>query len=418
MQKKSPISSHLMNGMDSAFQNLLQVGEKIERVTHQIKTEIEHQKNKSELVFLQKLKPKITTLAKLYQEELICIEIIKNAEPDDVHKKTQIPLPLFVLEERAWRKFNLVNPWSELKLQSQTLLDLAIDYEIEQQKLSNEINKDSWLKETIESWKKELYLLGFSVQYKIKKKINPQEFDSLLNTFSEQSKAINRHLNAASKQQIKKNNAVNSSSNQVTIQIDDVEAIDKFVQEMEGFSQELDSLTETIIPLRSIEKKKPKNIDLTDIDEEISQILNPLQRNINEQRILQIENEIFDYFEKMNVVVKSSLSCDSRLLEYLLVRVKDITKLLIEKDFLLQDDANRYDGKLENFIKEHLAEKMSLFLVELLEPIKKTILENIDKENNEISLYNKKYKKNRPMKTMSEHEWFIFRKKLLDATFT
>jgi hypothetical protein len=391
-------------------------------VTQLITSEIEAQKDKNDLSFLQKLQPKINHLAKLYQDELICIEIIKHAEPENSCADPQTPLPLFILEERTWKKFKLINPWSELKLKNQTIVDLAIDYEIEQQKLSNESNKEGRLKEKIENWKNELYLLGFSVHYKIKKTFNPQEFDSLLNTFSQHNQNVDVELNLFSKQfEIKNNNFV-AKSTYTAIKKDlndlsksDSQTIDNFLQEMAGFNQELESLTETVIPLPVVEKKPLKDREFFYIDEELVDFLNPPQENINEQRILEIENEISTYFKKMDVVIKSSIGCDNRLLEYLSVRTKDIAKLLIEKDFLSEDHSKQSETNLARFIQANLAETTTLLLAELLEPIQKTLLANIDKENAEISRYNKKYKKNRQLKTMSEQEWDVFRTKLLNG---
>ncbi len=422
MQKQSPINSDLTNDIDSTFHKLLRIGEKIERVTQLITTEIKAQKDKNDLSFLQKLQPKINHLAKLYQDELICIELIKHAESENGVDKPKTPLPLFILEERTWKKFNLINPLSELKLQNQTLFDLAIDYEIEQQKLSNESNKESRLKETIDNWKKELYLLGFSVQYKIKKKFNPQEFDSLLNTFSEHNQHNDVELNLFSQQfELKKNHSVAKSTyTAIKKELNDLsksdsQTIDNFLREMEGFNQELESLTETVIPLPVVEKKPLRDREFFYIDEELADFLNPPQENINEQRALEIENEISAYFKKMDVVVKSSIGCDNRLLEYLSVRTKDIAKLLIEKDFLSEEHSKQSEKNLARFIQAELAETTALLLAELLEPIQKALLANIDKENAEISRYNKKYKKNRQLKTMSEQEWDVFRTKLLNG---
>jgi len=106
------------------------------------------------------------------------------------------------------------------------------------------------------------------------------------------------------------------------------------------------------------------------------------------------------------------MNCDNRLLEYLLVRMKGLSRVLIERDFLLANAVvNKED--LENFINANLAEKMITLLTELLEPIKEILLSNIKKENQEIKTYNNKYKKNRPLRELTEYNWNLFTKKLL-----
>jgi hypothetical protein len=466
------------NKIEVAFKKLLAVGEKISHLTGQIKAEIKKQKNKNELEFLQKLKPKIINLAQLHQEELGCIEVIKHNEAE-IASGTELTLPLlvplFILEEKIWKIFGLFNPWAELKLQNKTLLELAIENEIEQQTNSAINYEELQFKQQIANWRKELSLLGVSVHYKTNSKLNQHEFEKLLHNFAIEHQTADNELGfdliqIASKlpKPVEVKPVVNINVKEEIEQIklakehEDPQALDKFLQEMEDLTRQLDEIPEMtesgdILPKVGQEKKQLPNINLSTIDQEIEELLNPkpaphqsnpfkgylerfftgtlgleettdnnpkkelvivnpLEKNDDkQQQLLKLDGEIADYIEKMDIVINGSLACDARLFEYLKVRIKCIARLLIEKDFLLQNGMVENKEELEHYMSENLAEQMKSLASELLEPIKETLISNINKENQEIRIYNNKKKQNKPLKILHEYDWKAFSKKLLDG---
>lgn len=440
--------------IDDAFKKLLAVGEKIETLTLQINAEIKPQENKTELTFLQRLKPKVIKLAQLYQEELVCIEIIKHNEAEissGSELSPPLPVPLFILEEKTWKKLGLSNPWAELKLPSKTLLELAIENEIEEHSVLSTIHQEEiQFKQQMASWQNELSLLGISTQYKTNTKLKQHEFENLLNSFAIENQPtdiaaeLNLYSEAAQLQKVPLAIATDINlkqdiENLSTEESETAKSVEELLQEMEYLTQQLDEIPEAHTvenaadmtelvdaqPKAVSEKKRIANIDLTCIDQEIAKFLTfpaksnasqpPLENPIDkQQQLLKLDSEIADYVEKMDIVIQGSTACDARLLEYLRVRAKSIARLLIEKDFLHHDNVNDPE-KLEHYISENLAEKMAALLTELLEPLKETLIANIHKENQEIITYNKKHNKNRPLKVFNDYEWGAFSKRLLDG---
>jgi hypothetical protein len=491
MRKNSKTNSHLVKNkefidirskkIDLAFKNLLALGEEIEGFTSQIKAEVNHQKVKTELAFLQKLKPKISKLAQFYQEELACIETIKHCEAEISSGKPApqlLPIPLFILEEKTWKNFGLASPWAELKLQKQTLLELAIENEIEKHShsLSALVNEEEQFNQQIATWKQELALLGVSVQYKVHTKLRPDEFEALLNRFAieNQSDDTELELNLTAEQaQFRKPDPVKIEDIDVKVEIEhlvavteDPHSVDKFLQEMESLTLDLEEeiLIHPTVELaepddyqpKRPEKKRIANIDLTTVDQEMDELLNPPKSNIGQtkpvagylkrlltgtlgmeeeitvnnepvfdspveelndkqRQLAELEREIEDAIGKMDAVIKGSTNCDTRLLEYLRVRTKNIARLLLEQDILSHNQQAISEQEVEHYVDANLPQKTITLLTELLDPIKASLIANINQENQSIVAYNKKYKKNKSLKALDEYEWRVFSKKLLES---